>query len=67
MVTALKHREENWDPPRQPQEAGVLEYLICDVCGTYWSPEADDYPWLMNDDYVSCSCGNLLSKKSELI
>ncbi len=69
MVTALRHRDENWELPRQlhETEAEVVEYLICDVCGTYWSPEADDYPWLMNDDHISCSCGNLLSKKSDLI
>lgn len=45
----------------------LLKYLICDVCGTYWSPEFKDYPWLNNEDYISCSCGNLLRKKSELI
>ena len=48
MVTALRHRDESWTLPRQlhETEAEVLEYLVCDVCGTYWSSEANDYPWL---------------------
>lgn len=47
-------------------ELEPLEYLVCDVCGTYWSPEASDYPWLKEDDSIPCSCGNLLCKKSDL-
>ncbi len=69
MVTALRHKDESWTLPRQlhETEAEVLEYLVCDVCGTYWSPDANDYPWLKNEDHISCSCGNLLCLKGDLI
>ena len=69
MVTALRHREDNWTLPHQlhESEAEVLEYLICDECVTYWSPDPKDYPWLNNEDHISCSCGTILCKKGDLI
>ncbi len=41
--------------------------LQCPECGLRWSDDPEDYPWLRNEEYIICSCGELLTKKSELL
>ena len=52
--------------PLYTMEAGAPEYLVCDACGAYWSPDAAQYTWLRSDEYIVCTCGNLLCRKIEL-
>ena len=42
------------------------DYLMCDNCGTYWSPDKNDYSYLKDDDVIPCSCGHIMCKKGEL-
>ncbi|MEJ2051028.1 MAG: hypothetical protein P8Y60_14525 [Calditrichota bacterium] len=40
--------------------------IVCEECGLCWSPLPEDYPALRDDEYLICSCGALLCRKSEL-
>jgi len=41
--------------------------IRCDQCNLPWSTDPEDYPWLRNEDYIVCSCGNPLFQKQDLL
>jgi len=44
----------------------VSEGLICEYCGSCWSPDPEDYPALRDQEYLICSCGAPLCRKADL-
>jgi len=44
----------------------MTDFIECRKCGLTWSLNPEDYPGVRNEEYIVCSCGTLLLKKSEL-
>jgi len=44
----------------------VSDGLVCEECGLLWSHRPEDYPALRDEEYLICSCGALLCRKTEL-
>ena len=66
---ALPHREDDYLNATRPYyevEGTVIDFLVCEVCGTYWSVDPDEYHHLNDDDSIRCSCGNVLCEKKDL-